>query len=361
MINNKRYKGKSNLTIFILVAIVFSIFISHASSVEQEEETVYLKWATSISTAQHQGDFMTHVAVEKYWIENLYNRTNGRYDIKYYPDSQLATTTEEFISGVQMGAFDISFRPTAMLSGYTNAFAELSVPFMYSSHDEVEAILDSGLREEIIQKASADIGVKVLCLYPDGFRNITSGFGPIHKASDLKGKKYRILGDQALMDGFKAMDVAVITVPTEELYTSLQQGLVDGHENVWTSMLTLNLYEVQKYLTKTNHYNTYTFTFMNQDFYDNLSDEDKLIFDEITREAEEYARVRIRTLEGECEEKLISLGLDIYEPTKEELETFIAPMREAGWPVARKVMGEERWNTLIELKEANKVNLDLNN
>lgn len=348
---NRNHVVKKYLMVFMFIPIMLLALATYTVGAEQEPKTIYLKWATSISTAQHQGDFMTHVAVEKYWMDNLHKRTNGRYDIKYYPDNQLATTTEEFISGVQMGAFDISFRPTAMLSGYTNAFAELSVPFMYSSHDDVERILDSGLREEIIKRASSDIGVKVLCLYPDGFRNVTSGFGPVHTANDLKGKKYRILGDPALMEGFKAMNVAVIAVPTEELYTSLQQGLVDGHENVWTSMLTLNLYEVQKYLTKTNHYNTYTFTFMNQNFYDNLSAEDKTIFDEIAKEAEEYARTRIRTLERECEEKLIDLGLVIYEPTKEELESFVVPMREAGWPIAQEVMGDERWNRLMELMQ----------
>lgn len=323
--------------------------------VNEDVETTYIVLASSLSSAQHENNTKPHAVAENYWIENLYERTNGRYDIKYYGDGQLAANADEYLSGLKDGAIGMTVFVTAMLSGYTNAFAELSVPFLYENNEHVEGILDLGLEQIILDQFSSDVGIQGLALYPDGMRQVTSSKGSVKTASDLKGTKYRVLSDPALMAGFEALGVAVTTIATEELYTSLQQGLVDGQENVYSSMVSLSLHEVQPYLTVTNHYATYTVMTINQRLWDSLSDEDKAIFNEIARESTLAARQARHDLE---EEMIVQLadeyGMTFYYPTDEELETLKAPMVEKAWPVAEESMGAERWTYLMELVESYK-------
>lgn len=315
----------------------------------EDVETTYIILASSASAAQHTNNSKPFCVVDNYWIDHLYERTNGRYDIKYYGDGQLAANADEYMAGLKDGSIGMTSFVCAAISGYTDAFAELSVPFMYSSTEQVYSILDAGLEEEILANFSEDTGVVGIGLISDGFRQITGAKNTIKTAADLSGKKYRVLSDQALMAGFEALGTAVTSVATEELYTSLQQGLVDGQENVYSSMISLSLYEVQPYLTVTNHYATFQVNAISKSLWDSLSDEDKEIFMEISHEADNAAREALAEMDKDAIAELEELGEEIYYPTEEEMETFRGPVIEKAWPVAKDTMGEERWNNLMAL------------
>ncbi len=312
-------------------------------------DTTYIVMASSASTAQHTDNSKTFCVVENYWIDNLYKRTNGRYDIKYYGDGQLASNADEYMSGLKDGSIGMTSFVCAAISGYTNAFAELSVPFLYTDADQVYGVLDAGLEDQMLANFGTDTGTVGLCMISDGFRQITAAKACVKTAADLAGKKYRVLSDQALMKGFEALGTAVTTVATEELYTSLQQGLVDGQENVYSSMLSLSLYEVQPYLTVTNHYATFLVYAISPSLWNSLSAEDQEIFKAISHEASLAAREALVTMDENSIAKLKELGEEFYYPTEEEMDTFRAPVKAAAWPVAKGIMGEERWTNLMTL------------
>lgn len=321
---------------------------SGAPKVDTSNATV-IRLATTSPTSAYDDVSSGTAAVDRYFIENLPERTNGRYVIEYFPDGQLASSTTDIINGVKSGAFQMSTLSVANWGEYTDAFAETNVPFLFDSFETAASVLNSGLAEQMMSQAEKDVGVKCLLMPTIGFRQITTKNTPIHVASDLKGIKLRVQSDPIQIASFEELGVSVTNVSYNELFSAMQQGLCDGQENPPTNIFNKKFYEVQKYLTRTNHSYSVSCFFINQEFWDSLPEEDQQIFMEIAKEAEEYSRERVIELDDYFYEQLEANGMEIIDPTEEELKTFSDAMVEKVWPMCIEVMGQERWDNLMRL------------
>lgn len=281
-------------------------------------------------------------------------RTDGRYRLELYADGTLAKTVDDIVSGLKSGAFEMNCLSIGNFGDYTNAFSEMNIPFFFSNEDQVRAVLESGLKQDMCSRAEGDIeGVIFKGIAPFGFRQMTNNKKEIVTPSDLKGLKMRILTDPLQVAAFETMGASVTNVTYSELYTALQQGVVDGEENPYQNLYVDKLCEVQKYCTETNHLFQMSVQVISKSFWDGLTPEDQELFETLIAEAEEKGYERVNELNQFYKDECEKTGMQVRILTDEELAVFKTMMEESVHTKAIDIMGQERWDKLNQyMKDA---------
>lgn len=310
-----------------------------------------IRIASSSSTVEFSGEGTTALGTSvNYFINEISARTGGRITAKVFPEGQLASSSEEYIGGLQNGAFDIGILNNGAWSDYTNAFAGLNMPYLYFDFDTVYAVLDSEIGVGWRAKAQADTTVIPLGYFDIGFRQLTNSVREVRTPADLKGIKLRTMVDDIQMAAWTALGTAVTPVAYSELYTALQQKLVDGQENPVSNIVSSKVYELQPYMTLTNHNYTATIPAASPVFWAKLSAEDQQLIQEVMTEAQNKGREKTEVFAGAFLKTITDAGVQVYEPTTEELQLF----QDAVKPVWSKVetnMGTEAFNALVTFVE----------
>lgn len=280
------------------------------------------------------------------WIDTVQAESGGTITIDLYPDSQLASGTDAIVSGIQTGAFEVAHFTTGNWASYSNAFAELNIPFLYSDYDSVHAILEGEIGQAMKDQLEQDVpGVKPLSYISIGFRNVTAS-KPIQTVADMKGLKIRTMDDKLQIAAMESMGAAVTSVPISELYSALQTKMVDAEENPLSTIYSNKFYEVNPYCCETRHSYTSTFVFMNADVYNSLSDNQKAAVDKANEAATAASKTAAEAAEGEYRDMLTAEGMTIYQPTDEEVKGF-KDAASSCWDQAKEIMGDARYNALM--------------
>lgn len=331
-----------------------------APAAEGAVEPIVLKMANSNTTAMWNDTELDLMAAEKYFIEQLPIVTEGRYEVKIFLDGQLAGTTSEQIQGIKSGDFDIVEMGTGSMGEFSNGFAEVNVPYIFKNQDVADKVLSSDYGMSMFQRVCDDIGGVVPLYYSDnGFRLLTHSDKLIKSPADLKGVKIRVQPDEVMVKTFEALGANVVTVPYSELFTALQQKLVDAQENPATNLYNAKLYEVQKTCTITNHMFTAFGYIMNADKFNAMSPEDQEAVRKLSKECFEIRAEKMRNATDYYMKLLEDEGLEFYTPTVEEMNMFSDAMKDDVWPMCEQIMGTERWNALQEAVAAAETELGL--
>lgn len=321
------------------------------SGAPTEGEKIEIRIASSSPTGEFNGDGTTALGVcVNYFMKEIEARTNGRITAKVFPDGQLASSSEEYIGGLQNGAFDIGIMNNGSWSDYTNAFAGLNIPYLYFDFDTVYAVLDSDLGESWKQKAQEDTTVIPLAYFDIGFRELTNSIREVRTPDDLKGIKLRTMVDDIQMAAWEALGTAVTPVAYSELYTALQQKMVDGQENPVSNIVASKVYEMQPYMTMTNHNYTATIPAASPIFWDKLSADDQQLIKDLMIEAQNKGREKTEVFADEFVKTIADAGVQIYEPTTEELQLFQDKVKTV-WTKVEENMGSDSYNKLISFVE----------
>ena len=154
-------------------------------------------------------------------------------------------------------------------------FAVFDIPFLFSSRDQVGAVLDGPIGEELDQSFQQNAGLKVLGYGEIGFRHITNNVRPIVKPEDLQGIKLRTPGSKTRILSFEMLGASPIKMNVGEIYLALQQGVIDGQENPFGNIRKWSWFEVQKFISISRHvYTPITFV-MNLERYNSLTERQK--------------------------------------------------------------------------------------
>ena len=259
------------------------------------------------------------------------------------------------IGGCQTGAFEFITLNQGSWGGYTDAFMPFNFPFLFPNEEVAFAFMDGEQGDYITQKIIDDTGIRVLCYYDMGFRHLTTKNTPVHTAADMQGLKLRTQNDPYQIAAMEALGAAVTTVAYSELFSALQQGLVDAQENPLSNIVVNKYYEVQNYLTLTGH--TYTLTTMaiNEDVFQSFSPDLQALMLEVAEDATELCREGLLSQEQVYLEEL-EQHMEIYEPTEEEKATF-KEKASTTWPTIEEEIGSERYNAIID--EVNRISEEL--
>jgi len=279
-----------------------------------------------------------------YLAKELPVRTEGRYKFQLFADGSIASTASDTFSGLLLGSFEMASLGT--VDEYSDAFTELGIPYAFADYDQILSVLQSGYQDVLAEKFEADVdGVKLLNTAPGGFREISNNSKEIHTPADVKGMKFRVLATEAFVKAFEAMGASVVTLSINELFTALQQGMVDGQENAITVFVNNAFYDVQKYMTMANYVYATDVEFINKSFFESMSPEDQQALVDICKEAQVAAFERQKELEEDYVQQCIDNGVTVTYLTEEELGEFKAAMEADVYPWIIEQIGQERWDT----------------
>ena len=216
----------------------------------------------------------------------------GKIKVTEFASSQLGNELQQqsaLVGGVQ----EMLVASTTSLAGVVKEFGLLDFPFLFSNARQADAMVDGPLGRMLASRLS-DKGIVVLGFFDLGFRNVTNSKRPITKAEDLDGLKLRVIPNQVFLETFKTFKANPVPMPFAELYGALESKAVDGQENPYAVILSSKLYEVNKFVSETNHVYATNPVQISKRFWDKLSPAEQKLLQDAATEAQNYQRVASR-------------------------------------------------------------------
>ena len=221
------------------------------------------------------------------------------------PDTQMQ---QALIGGAQ----EMMVGSTATLVGITKEMALWDTPFLVNNAKEADALLDGPVGEKVKDKLQ-EKGLVGLAYWENGFRNLTNNKRPVAKLEDLDGVKLRVMQNNVFLDSFKTLGANAIPLPFSELFSALETKAVDGQENPYNTILSSKFYEVQKYLTVTNHVYSPWIVLVSKKWWDKLSADEKKALQASAEAARDFERKDTRDEAGKALADLKAKGMQINE------------------------------------------------
>ena len=241
-------------------------------------------FAETLTLSTPDADTSEITLAAKHFAEVVKQKTNGALEIKVFPNGTLyGGDPSAGVKQLAGGSLDMLLNATSLYATFNPKFTAIAVPYLFDNSDQLRAYLDSELGEELRGDLSK-IGITGLDLWSRPLRQITNSKLPITKPDDLKGLKLRVPNNPLWVKFFGAMGAAPTPMAFAEVYNALQLGVVDGQENPVNVPVSARLYEVQKYLTISNHIADAWVHGMNPRRYQALSDTFKTALKDAAKE-----------------------------------------------------------------------------
>ena len=233
------------------------------------------------------------------------------------------------------GTQEMQSPATTSLVGIVKEFGLIDFPFLVGTAQQADALLDGPLGSALLAKLPEKdlIGLGYWDL---GFRNVTNSRRPITKGEDLSGLKLRVIPNPVYIETFKSFGANPVPMSFTEVYTALETRAIDGQENPFLVILSNKMFEVQKYLSATNHTYSTNIVLVSKKFWDRLSPVEQKILQEAAIEARDYQRRVSREQATKAVDELKAKGMQFNEVSQAEL----ARMREQAKPIAQKFSAE---------------------
>lgn len=251
-----------------------------------------------------------HIAAKKF-NELLGKKTKGEIKLKLFPDSTLGNA-QTMISGVRGGTIDLEMSGSPNFTGLEPKLNVIDIPFIFKDREHVYKVLDGEIGQGLLKDLEAQ-GLKGLAFWDVGFRAFSNSKHPVTKPEDIKGLKVRTNQNPMYIEAFKLLGGNPVPMPLAELYTALETRAVDAQEHPIGIFWSSKLYEVQKYLSLTNHGYTPLIVVMNKAKFDGLSPELQTAILEAAKEAGQFQRdLNVKNEKGIIE-NLRKQGVEVIE------------------------------------------------
>lgn len=251
-----------------------------------------------------------HIAAKKF-NELLGKKTKGEIKLKLFPDSTLGNA-QTMISGVRGGTIDLEMSGSPNFTGLEPKLNVIDIPFIFKDREHVYKVLDGEVGQGLLKDLEAQ-GLKGLAFWDVGFRAFSNSKHPVTKPEDIKGLKVRTNQNPMYIEAFKLLGGNPVPMPLAELYTALETRAVDAQEHPIGIFWSSKLYEVQKYLSLTNHGYTPLIVVMNKAKFDGLSPELQTAILEAAKEAGQFQRdLNVKNEKGIIEH-LRKQGVEVIE------------------------------------------------
>ncbi|HSW16551.1 MAG TPA: TRAP transporter substrate-binding protein [Ramlibacter sp.] len=266
----------------------------------------------------------------KRFAELLATKSGGKLKVQEFPSSQLGTEMQQQ-SALQGGVQEMSAPATTSLAGIVKEFGLIDFPFTVANYAQADALLDGPLGQTLISRLS-DKGLVALGYWDLGFRNVTNSKRAIGRAEDLDGLKLRVIPNPVFLETFKAFKANPVPMAFAELYGALEAKAVDGQENPFAVILSNKFYEVNKFVSATNHVYAANIVLVSKRFWDRLSPAEQKMMNEAANEARAYQRQASRAAAQKAVAELQAKGMQYNEVAPAEQ----ARMRDIAKPVVEK-------------------------
>lgn len=295
-----------------------------------ESNVVKLKLAHGLATSHP-----VHKAMQ-FMAQRALEESDSTLVIEIYPNEQLGNE-KECLEKVQLGAIALTKVSSSMMESFLDEYKVYALPYLFKDEEHRWRVLNGEIGKKILASGER-IRLKGLVYYDAGARSFYTTRKPILQPEDLKGMKIRTQQSPMAMKMVNALGGSATPISWGELYTSLQQGVVDGAENNEPSLFTSNHFEVAKYYSLDEHTSVPDVVVINTAAWARLSESHKKALMEAAEESVEYQRELWRSFVKESMDKMVAKGLKVYKPDKE-------PFRKLG----RKLWSEFDGTVISEL------------
>lgn len=255
-------------------------------------------------------DHPTSLGVKKF-AELVAAKSGGKIKVNEFASSQLGNELQQ--QGALMGGVqEMLVASTTSLAGVVKEFGLLDFPFLFSNARQADAMVDGPLGKMLAARL-ADKGIVVLGFFDLGFRNVTNSKRPITKGEDLDGLKLRVIPNPVFIDTFKTFKANPVPMPFAELYGALENKAVDGQENPYAVILSSKIYEVNRFVSETNHVYATNPIQISKRFWDRLSAAEQKLIQEAATEAQNHQRVVSREVSSKAVAELKAKGMVLNE------------------------------------------------
>lgn len=297
------------------VLIVLMIFM--ASMVCALGTASAAKWEMRFGHDQREQS--PHNEAALFLKKRIEDGSNGEIKVTVYPN-QLLGSGVQMVEMVQAGAVEMIAVPTAKIQVIAPAFQILDLPFLFPDKKDLYRLLYADFGKALFKPLEKN-NIIGLTYWGMGFKQLTGSF-PIHSPSDFKGKKIRVMPSPVIREQFRALGASPVPIDFHEVYNALQQGVVDGQENPLVGISTMKLYEVQKYMTLSNHAFLAYGVVVNKGFFEELPTKYQKLLREATAQSAEYQLGLIEKRDQGFLETIKSAGVEVSSLTPDQTANF---------------------------------------
>lgn len=309
---------RKSTNLFLYIGLLLLLQLN--SSCQKASETNEIKLAHSLDITHS-----VHIAME-YMAERVAEKSDGKLIVDIYPSGQLGSEREA-LELLQIGSLGITKVSAATMESFAPKFKVFGLPYIFRDKEHFFQVIDSKVGEKMLSEGEK-YRLRGLTFYDAGSRSFYTVKRPINEPDDLKGMKIRVMPSNMAVNMVQALGGSATPISWGELYTALQQGVVDGAENNPPSFYLSRHYEVAKYYTLNEHTTIPDILLISEHIWNKLSPQEQ----QWIKEAAEESAVLQRELWAEAEEEALKAvkeaGVEVIIPNKELFIEQVEPMYE---------------------------------
>ncbi len=269
----------------------------------------------------HPEGYPTVTAVENIG-KKLGDATGGRYTVQMFASMQLGGE-KEAIEQAQVGAIQFARVSVGALGPVIDDLNVFNLPYVFRDTAHMRKVIDGEIGQELLDKVTnAGKGLVGLCWMDAGARNFYNTKKPIKTLADLKGMKFRVMGNPMFVDMANSMGGNGVAMGYDQVFNALQTGVVDGAENNPPSFVFDNHFQVAKFLTIDEHLIVPEMVVFSKKTFDTMSKDDQALLIKFSKEAQQEERILWDAYEKQAMEKAKASGTNIVEISEADKKAF---------------------------------------
>ncbi len=255
-----------------------------------------------------------HLALE-FFGEEIHRISEGQLAVEVYPNSQLGSE-REILELIQIGSLHMTKVSAATLENFAPKSKVLGLPYLFKNRAHAFRVLDGEIGQNLLED-SQRYRLKGLGYYDAGYRSFYAKERPVDHPDELKGLKIRVMESVTAMNMVRSFGGAPTPISWGELYTSLQQGVVDGAENNPPSFYLSKHYEICKYYSLNEHTYSPDVIIIGNSFWNQLNEEQQLWMSKAVNASIDFQRKLWAEHEANALEEVVKAGVEIVYPEKD--------------------------------------------
>jgi len=260
-----------------------------------------------------------------YFAKRVAELSHGKMEVKVFPNAQLGKD-KVILRKMKFNTVQMAAPTFSKFTGLVPQLGLFSLPFIFKDENHLHKVLDGEVGQKLLNMVTKK-GYVALAYWDNGFKEMSDSKRPLIKPDDARGLKFRVMDSKVLIAQFREIGAIPQPLPFSEVYSALQQGVVDGQENTISNIYTKKFYEVQKYMTMTNHGYLGYMVVMSKKFWNRLPNDMKKVVKQAIKEATAKERIWAKQLN---ESQLAEIKKYAKDTGKLEID-YLTPAQRKVW------------------------------
>lgn len=296
----------SRKTLFLIsVSLLLVVVLALSGMNIAAEKTINLKFAALMSPSH------PHVKTHEYFAKKVEEYSGGKVKVQVYPSGQLGQTND-VLMGMQMGTIDMGKAATAFVTQIIPEVAVFDLPYIFKDRDHLYRVLNGKVGEYFMNEVFPKYGLKGVYFLEDGIRSIYAD-KPVRTPADMKGLKIRVMSSNIMIETINQMGGIGTPTAWGEVYTALEQHIIDGAENSPVLFEDSKHWEIKKVYSMTEQFYAVCASFISKKVWDKLPDYAKEAIEKAGKDAGVYSRQVYVETENGAMDRLRAHGVQIIQ------------------------------------------------